>query len=53
MEFNPSFLRRGGYDASELWGFFRHFDAFRFRFDGDPVPTGRPDDTCDLLFLRR
>lgn len=53
IEFSPQFLKRGGYDPSELWRTLGKFERFRFEQGKEPVPiTQEPDRHCDLLLLR-
>jgi FkbM family methyltransferase len=53
LEFSPEFLRRGGYDPSELWAMFADFDTYRFAHGSEPLPlTVEPEDMCDLLLIR-
>jgi FkbM family methyltransferase len=54
IEFSPDFLRRGGYNPSELWGMFREFDAVRVDYANGAVRIAdEPKETCDLILVRR
>lgn len=52
IEFTPDFLKRGGYNPSELWAMFDGFEIYRFENEGPLRITSEPKDTCDLLLRR-